>query len=464
LTAASPALYHETGETVHSPEDPVSRKSVLLLALLVAALAGCSTKGADEGKTAVAYTRWGDPAELESTRELIAQFMKENPDIVVRVDVVAWRQYWQKMSTAVVTGTAQDVWLVAPSHFEQYVAAGHVLDLTPFMERDGVDPADYLDGCFEEFCYARTATDMRNVPLSEGHMYAFPRDYNCSVLFYNRDHFDAAGVPYPADDWTWADMAAAARKLTIDFDGDGIIDQWGTSPPSQWTLAGTVGGSIVDAVARRGSCAPANGDTRVLDAFTFCRDVIYKHRAAPPPTIQLEGDTFITGKTSMIIEGVWEFRNFNRSKYLWDIAPVPVDVKGRPREREAGGTGHCIYSKSKVPEAAWQLVKFLSSDLSQRELGRSGTSVPSLISAGRSADFLAPFDRPSREKHDVIFRSLAQGKYKPAYTRGYLEYENYARQTLQSVWLGTRTPEEACLLIDKETDRVLAEQYGGAGQ
>ena len=221
---------------------------------------------------------------------------------------------------------------------------------------------------------------------------------------------------------------------------------------------------MVDAVARKSSCAPANGDTRILDTFTFCRDLIYKYKVAPPPTIQLEGDTFITGKTSMIIEGVWEMRNFNRSKYLWDIASVPTDVKGRARAREAAGTGHCIYSKTKVPEAAWRLVKFLSSDISQRALARSGTSVPSLKSAAFSDDFLAPFDRPSKDKRAIIWRCLSQGHFIPTVTRGYLEYENYSRQTLQSVLLGTRTPEEACVLIDKETDRVLAEQYGGAGR
>ena len=34
------------------------------------------------------------------------------------------------------------------------------------------------------------------------------------VLYYNKGHFDEAGLPYPDKNWTWADLVAAARKLT----------------------------------------------------------------------------------------------------------------------------------------------------------------------------------------------------------------------------------------------------------
>ncbi len=440
------------------------RPYILMTALvLVAAFAaGCSTHGGEEGKTVVSYTRWGDPAELESTRELIAQFMKENPDIVVRVDVVAWRQYWQKMATAVVTGTAQDVWLVSPAHLEPYVAAGHVLDLMPFVKADptfSID--DYFANNFEDFIFTGEGNDLRAAAFGKGRLYAFPRDYNSNILFYNRDHFDALGVAYPTADWDWNDLVAAAKRLTIDFDGDGIIDQWGFFGAQQSALAATDGGRMVDAVARKSTCSPGSGNTATFDAITFCRDLIYKYKVVPPPAAQLEGDAFITGKASMIIEGVWEIRNFNRSKSLWDISLIPTDVKGRKRGREAAGTGHCIYSRTKVPEAAWKLVKFLSGDVSQRELARSGTSVPALNSAAFSSDFLAPFDRPPKSSYHVIFESLAQGEFQPRYTKGYLEYEDYARQTLQGVWSGVRTPEEACRMIDERTNAILAEQYGG---
>jgi hypothetical protein len=46
------------------------------------------------------------------------------------------------------------------------------------------------------------------------------------------------------------------------------------------------------------------------------------------------------------------------------------------------------------------------------------------------------------------------------YTRGYLEYMKLSRQITGEVWLGVKTPEEACKEIDEQTNAILAEQYG----
>lgn len=444
--------------------EPGMKRAVSLLLVTVAVLwAGCSTKGADEGKTVVSYTRWGDPAELESTRELIKQFMDENPDIIVRVDVVSWQQYWQKMATAVVTGTAQDVWLMSASYVEQYAAAGHLLDLMPFINADptfNVD--DYFPHAFDNFTYAGEGKATHNVPFGQGRLYSFTRDYNCSLLFYNKDHFDAAGAAYPTGDWTWEEMAAAAKKLTIDFDGDGIIDQWGLQGGAYTTLAAVIGGQIIDPETRRCSYSPRPGHTEIYDALVFTRDCIFKYKVAPPANIQIEEYAFVTGKTSMVIEGAWEIRNYNRSKSMWDIALVPLDRKDSKRTTGGGGVAHCVYSGTKHPDAAWKLVKFLSGDTSQRALGRSGTSIPVLKAAAYSDDFLADFDRPPKSSYPIIYSNLLGGKYVPSYTRGYLEYMKLSRQITGEVWLGVKTPEQACKEIDDETNAILAEQYGDA--
>ncbi len=442
-------------------ENCVNRFSWLTVLIVLFAFAGCTTHSEDESKTIIAYTRWGDPAELDSTKELIAQFMEENPDIIVRVDVVSWQQYWQKMATAVVTGTAQDVWLMSSSYIEQYAAAGHVLDLMPFIEKEpSFKDDDYFPRAFDNFTYTGTGRDMRNVPFRQGALYGFTRDYNCSLLYYNKDHFDAAGVPYPTNDWTWEDMALAAQKLTIDFDNDGIIDQWGCGGGTWSTFSAAMGAQLIDPETRRSNFSPRPGSSAIYDAILFDLDLLYKYKCAPTPEVGVEEYAFVTGKISMTIEGAWEIRNYNRSKNLWDIAMVPLQHKDSKRTTGGGGVGHVIYSGTKSPEAAWRLVYFLSSDKSQRALGRSGTSIPVLKSAAYSDDFLADFDRPSKASYDIIYRNLMGGKFVPQYTRGYLEYMKLSRQLMQEVWLGVKTPKDACELIDKEVNTILDEEYG----
>ncbi len=58
-------------------------------------------------------------------------------------------------------------------------------------------------------------------------MYAFPYAWVTTVLYYNKDMFDKAQLAYPNDKWTWDDFLSAAKKLTLDTNGDGKTDQWG---------------------------------------------------------------------------------------------------------------------------------------------------------------------------------------------------------------------------------------------
>ena len=43
---------------------------------------------------------------------------------------------------------------------------------------------------------------------------ALPDTAAPDVVFYNRRMFDAAGLAYPRDDWTYDDMRRAAIQLT----------------------------------------------------------------------------------------------------------------------------------------------------------------------------------------------------------------------------------------------------------
>ena len=161
----------------------------------------------------------------------------------------------------------------------------------------------------------------------------------------------------------------------------------------------------------------------------------------------------------MMVSGVWNVRRYNNSDSLWDIAPIPVDVKGRVHHMADGGVAHCIYGRSRNKDAAWKLVKFLSGEISQRALARSGTSVPVLKKAAFSEDFLAPFDRPPRKNYHIIFDNLQAPRSPRRAPRGYLQHTRDARNILEAVWRNNRTAKEACRMIDQRTNIILSEHY-----
>ncbi len=433
---------------------------ILLAAALAASAVSCRSRSADSGKTILTYTRWGDPAEVESTRELIAQFQAENPDIVVRVDVVSWQQYWQKMKTATVTGSAQDVWLMSPSYVEQYASAGHLMDLMSFIQaEEDFKESDYFPHAFDCFCYTGQGDQMRPATFGQGKLYAFTRDYNTAALFYNRDHFDAIGLAYPTADWTWDDLVAAAKKLTLDFDGDGIIDQWGYGGLNYDSFSRLIGGLPMDVENRRSTFS----SELWLKGMNFCRDLIFKYKVHSPLVSQIdETESFTTGKISMTVAGVWNIRSYNRAEFKWDIAPVPVDMPGRQRWAMGSGMGHSIYARTKHPQEAWRLVRFLSGKEGQAALARSGTSVPVLKSAALSDDFLAGLDQPPKSSYHVIFDSFDGPASPQTDTKGFLEYRRIQVDTVNEIWNNTVSVEEGCRRIDEKTNAVLAEQYPGS--
>lgn len=74
---------------------------------------------------------------------------------------------------------------------------------------------------------------------ADGDFYAVPLKQEIYIIFYNKDLFDAAGVPYPETPWTWDEMIATAEKLTDPDNGiyglyvDRYGAPWGFLPARQ---------------------------------------------------------------------------------------------------------------------------------------------------------------------------------------------------------------------------------------
>ena len=78
---------------------------------------------------------------------------------------------------------------------------------------------------------------------ADGEFYAVPTKQEIYVVFYNKDLFDAAGIPYPKAPWTWDDMIATAEKLSDPANGiyglylDRYGSPWGFLPARQNDVA-----------------------------------------------------------------------------------------------------------------------------------------------------------------------------------------------------------------------------------
>ena len=98
---------------------------------------------------------------------------------------------------------------------------GVFLDLTDRL--CGADLDDFYPGPLKQFRW-------------QDKLWGLPDTAAPELVFYNKAMFDAAGLAYPTDNWTFEEMRQAAIQLTLDangrnptdpdFDPDTIV-QWG---------------------------------------------------------------------------------------------------------------------------------------------------------------------------------------------------------------------------------------------
>lgn len=143
---------------------------------------------------------------------LLKQYETENPDVKIKQTYTDGGTYQAKLQMWFSSGKAPDVLGVANDLIEPYKDLGVIENLAPYMEKDGL-----LDGNTWE----QAAVDS----FSFGdNIFAAPYVYKSLAIAYNKDLFDAAGVPYPKAGWTEAEFLNAAKKLT---QGEGADKQWG---------------------------------------------------------------------------------------------------------------------------------------------------------------------------------------------------------------------------------------------
>ena len=173
--------------------------SVLLIALV--AMTGVFANGSSEtassdGVTTITFASW-DTSQNAYLYDVIAAFEAQNPDIRVEVQDTPPAEYITKLNTQLNGGSDVDVFLIKEADkAKTFYDRGQLTDLTPYIEAAGIDMADY-NGTDANFTF-------------DGHTYGMPVRTDQYVLFYNKDIFDAAGVPYPDNDMTWTEFEELA--------------------------------------------------------------------------------------------------------------------------------------------------------------------------------------------------------------------------------------------------------------
>jgi len=333
---------------------------------------------------------WGSAADEQKWNRKLKAFHERHPGVNVRLEYVVNERTLQKLLIATAGNKAPDASIISSMWFVPAAAKGLLEDLGPYVARDkDFDISDFYPQVVEGW------------GKYKGKLYAIPAGVDVCAMYYNKTMFDKYGVPYPDESWDWDRYLAAARKLTRDTDGDGRIDQWGTTQNWWQSYVWANGGDIISKDKRR--CLLDRPEA--VRGLQWMADLRNKHHVAPTAKEMADITTvklFTNGQTGMYFSGSWAvplyFERDIKGAFEYDVAPVP---KGPVcRATFYGGASYAVLRGSKHKDLAWELVKFMVSKESLRERAITEQVIPSRISVAESNAFL---DLPGPPKHRKVF-------------------------------------------------------------
>ena len=310
--------------------------AALAAALLTAAFAVPSPT---LGKTTMELLVWGDTVRWQP---ILEDFHAQYPDLELLMTQQGGNAYTLQEGLIVRTlgGAPPDL---AFTHFNTHadlVRRGLFADLTPYLERDGVD-------LYETF--PRGVVDFFT---TDGRVTGLPMQLSTHLLWYNKSLFDSHGLGYPTRDWRMTEeLLDHARRLTRDLDGDGLNDQWGIEIINMHTNADHFWKTMKWTPDLRHSNLL---DPKITEAYTWVHD-LYNTWNVSSPTIDTY-QAFTQGRLAMIGGIQTTYSRFSGMAYDWDIEVWPISPGGEITY--GSGAGIAMVAGARNAEAAWTFLKY----------------------------------------------------------------------------------------------------------
>ena len=398
-------------------------------------LAGCAKRpeaGAGQKRITLRFANWEiTPQQQALWSKVVKEFNRTHPAIEVKLDPVSGGT--QPIIIQIAGGMAPDIFFWDSHIIAPLIEKKAVVNLTPFVKKDKINPKRFFRNAWEAVVFAKK-------------VYGMPPYWGTVAIAYNKTLFAQAGVPYPPDNWTWADYLNIARKLTKRKRGR--IVQFGAVPPGMLSF----GGSWFD---REGHFT---GDSpQVKEGLAFVQDMRYKYKVSPAmsqlgpvrQSYRQEMQLFMTGRLAMFTASSWTLSVLKKIKsFRWDVAPLPRNGQGK-RRIEKGAAMLVISTQSKHPQAAWEFVKFATYGAGTRILARGGDAVPALKAAAKE------YFLPPPEHIKVFYTQMigAETVFSPSRFTWYAEWsQKILTPESSKLFLDLETPQEMINNIKKKTE------------
>jgi multiple sugar transport system substrate-binding protein len=398
--------------------------TVAMVALgVVVGAAFAKQDGPSSSKTVTVsyFTFSAAPDHLNTLKALIGIFEKKHPNIQISFQTAPYSDYFTKLQTQIAGGQAPDTFELDYGTFYSYATSGALLNLSKVAKTDPTfKPSIYYPKAYSAFALGKT-------------QFGLPESYSDVLLFYNKDLFKAAGVPFPTAKWTWKDEMTAAKKLTNASKG-----VWGDYQPIQfyefYKVLAQNGGSFFNASKSKATFDSPAG----IGALDW---LLSKPGTVMPTTEQQAGlgddAMFKLGKLAMWHNGIWQFSAMKDAPFQWDVVVEPA---GKVKANHFFANTVVASSKTAHSKEAWLWLKFLagSHDSVKARIGSSWELAP----VNDKAAYAAYLNQRPPTNRQAVLDALANPVLTPT-IKAESQMQDIVGKALQKAQLGQATPAQA---------------------
>lgn len=268
--------------------------------------------------------------------DLIAEFNESHDNITIEEQVIEWDQYYNRLLTSLVGGTAPDI------------AIMHLAVLPDYASRDVLSPigdnlpqefrAVFLDNIIEKARY-------------EDQLYAIPIDTHPIVLYYNKSVLREAGLTDSNGDvmvpQTWEELYEYAAQVREETGKHGITMETGAMFGERWFtgLYAQYGGRIVN---------EATGELEIdvnvaEDVYQMLLEPFEEGFAEGPAEYEDTEALFQDNQSAFHINGVWAMAVYpTMDDFDFGVTQLPA-LEGSPAHFTWGDSHSLVFPQTGDP-------------------------------------------------------------------------------------------------------------------
>lgn len=369
-----------------------------------------------------------------------------------------------------------DLILMSSAQYEKLSTAGKLYALDSVIQQDKFDVENMVPAVIE---YLKNK--------GGGKLYGLSPSFSTKALFYNKDLFDAQGLPYPTDKMSWEDVLKLAQQFPTTGTDEtriyGLAQSMFTQDPTDLvkTIADSKNLSILDAegknltmdtpewksifeevvAAYQSKSVSLSGDNALSAAPTKVKGTTAKSDGDGPRMITIgeNSNLFLSGRAAMMIDSSFMLNQMDMMKTMnKDTKPINMGIVTEPVDPANPDVSDSfsvsqiigIDAQSVHISAAWEFIKYVHSD----ELAKiRSKSSPELISRSAYAK-----DKQGNSLEAFYKLKPNSNSGSQLYPKGFREaFSNIAAEQMKAALSKSKSADEAFAVIVEQGQKALTE-------